>query len=202
MQIIVVSPEATDPREVPAMAEFFAQGLERYHVRKPRWDAAELEAWLLALPADWRPRLLLHQHPFLVAKLGLGGRHERDGEAAPGRAAGRSCHDLASLRRHGDRCDTLLFGPVFASLTKPGYAPAADFPWRDLQDFLRGGRPPGAARVLAIGGVTAARLARCAELGFDGAALLGAVWNDPDPARAYAAVRAAAASLEAPPRAA
>src|ERR1700677_4731468 len=98
MQIVVISPEDLDPREVPAMEGFFAAGLERYHVRKPAWSAPDLEAWLRALPVTWRPRLVLHQHHALVGALGLGGRHER-GDSQRAAGPSRSCHDLPSLRR-------------------------------------------------------------------------------------------------------
>ena len=205
MQIVVVSPESRDPRELPAMERFFAAGLERYHVRKPSWPAAELEAWLRALPGDWRPRIVLHEHHDLVERLGLGGRHDKDaGGDGGGAPAGtsRSCHDIACLRRHLGAYPTILFGPVFPSLSKPGYGPTPGFPWYELWAlFRRGDRAPGPgsrgpASVLAIGGITAQRLARCAELGFDGAAVLGAVWNGPDPARALAAVLHEAARLE------
>jgi thiamine-phosphate pyrophosphorylase len=199
MRIVVISPEPKDPREVSSMGGFFAAGLERYHVRKPSWGAPELEAWLRALPEAWRPHLVLHQHHSLAAKLGLGGLHERDEAREPApraRALSRSCHSLASLERHLGRYDSILFGPVFESLTKPGYGPAADFPWGRLEALLKGGGPAGFSSVLAIGGVTAERLPRCGELGFDGAAILGAVWNDSDPVRAFAAIRDAAARLE------
>jgi thiamine-phosphate pyrophosphorylase len=203
MRIVVISPPSTDPREIPAMGGFFAAGLGRYHVRKPAWTERELEAWLGGLPAPWLPRLVLHGHPALVGRLGLGGRHDRDGAgpAAPG-AVSRSCHGLPSLRRLLGTGGSVLFGPVFPSLSKPGYGPAPDFPWDELRAILTDGRraddpgSPGRARVLAIGGVTAGGLGRCRELGFDGAAVLGAVWNGPDPAAAFAAVRDAAAGLE------
>src|ERR1019366_6317677 len=148
-------------------------GLERYHVRKPSWTGRELEAWLLGLPASWRPLLVLHQHGELVAELGLGGWHDRDqGGGCPPGALSRSCHDILSLRRHmagGYR--QILFGPVFASLTKPGHAPGADFPWQELRALL-GAQRPGPCRVLAVDGITAERLGRCRDLGFDGAAVL------------------------------
>jgi thiamine-phosphate pyrophosphorylase len=89
----------------------------------------------------------------------------------------------------------VLFGPVFSSLSKPGHGPAADFPWAELASLLAGARPR-AARILAIGGITAARLPRCRELGFDGAAVLGAVWGAPDPVAAYSLIRDVAAKLE------
>jgi thiamine-phosphate pyrophosphorylase len=196
MRIVVISPESSDPRELPAMEGFFAAGLGSYHVRKPSWTEGELEAWLRGLPAEWRPRIVLHQHHGLVAALGLGGRHERaDSPRAQG--GSRSCHDLPSLRRHLRSFAQVIFGPVFPSLTKAGYGPAAGFPWDELQGILKGRDGRGTARVLAIGGVTAGRLGRCAELGFDGAAVMGAVWNGPDPVRAFAGILAASGSLGA-----
>jgi thiamine-phosphate pyrophosphorylase len=202
MRIVVISPESTDPREVPAMERFFAAGLERYHVRKPAWREPELGAWLADLPGEWRPRIVLHGHQPLVERLGLGGRHDSGGAPADDSlppAVSRSCHDLPSLRRLIGRDGSILFGPVFPSLSKPGYGPPPDFPWYELWALLkqrRRGGPGGQARVLAIGGVTAPRLGRLAEVGFDGAALLGAVWGDPDPARALARIREEAARLE------
>lgn len=196
MRIVVISPESADPREVPAMGGFFEAGLERYHVRKPSWTEPELEAWLRALPVGWRPRIILHQHHALVQVLGLGGRHEK-GESRRADGASRSCHDLPSLRRHMLAFGQVMFGPVFPSLTKPGYAPAADFPWTELRAVLRGRGGHAGARVLAIGGITAGRLGRCAELGFDGAAVMGAVWNGPDPVREFAGILGASEKLGA-----
>jgi thiamine-phosphate pyrophosphorylase len=171
-------------------------GLERYHVRKPSWGAAQLEDWLLGLPAAWRGALVLHQHHGLARTLGLGGVHDRDaGPATPG-AGSRSCHDLASLRLAMGSYPQVIFGPVFPSISKPGHGPAADFPWAGLAALLAGPRP-APCRVLAIGGITAERLGRCLEAGFDGAAVMGAVWGGADPALAYRGIRDAAQRLEA-----
>jgi thiamine-phosphate pyrophosphorylase len=196
MQIVVISPESADPREVPAMEGLFAAGLERYHVRKPSWTEPELEAWLRGLPVAWRARIVLHQHPGLAGVLGLGGRHEK-GDSQRAEGTSRSCHDLASLRRYLRSFGQVMFGPIFPSLTKAGYGPAADFPWIELRTILRVRDERASARVLAIGGVTAGRLERCAELGFDGAAVMGAVWNEPDPVRAFAGILRASERLGA-----
>jgi thiamine-phosphate pyrophosphorylase len=196
MRIVVISPESADAREVPAMEGLFAAGLERYHVRKPSWTEPELEGWLRALPVAWRPRIVLHQHHALATVLGLGGRHEK-GDSQRAEGASRSCHDLASLRRYLRSFDQVIFGPIFPSLTKAGYGPAADFPWIELRAILRGRDDRGRARALAIGGVTADRLERCAELGFDGAAVMGAVWDAPDPVRAFAGILGASERLGA-----
>jgi thiamine-phosphate pyrophosphorylase len=201
MRIVVISPESADPREVPAMEGFFAAGLERYHVRKPSWTAQELEEWLRGLPVEWRSRIVIHQHHGLASVLGLGGRHERgDSQRAEGQS--RSCHDLVALRRYLRSFAQVMFGPVFASLTKAGYGPAPDFPWNELQGVLKARDERATATVLAIGGVTAGRLGRCAELGFDGAAVMGAVWSEADPVRAFAEITEAAGKLGANIRAA
>jgi thiamine-phosphate pyrophosphorylase len=194
MRIVVISPDSADPREVPAMEGLFAAGLERYHVRKPSWTEPELEAWLRALPVAWRARIVVHQHHGLAGVLGLGGRHEK-GDSQRAEGASRSCHDLPSLRRYMRSFGQVMFGPIFPSLTKEGYGPPADFPWRELQQTLKARDDRGSASVLAIGGVTAGRLGRCAELGFDGAAVLGAVWNEADPVRAFAEILDASAKL-------
>ena len=197
MQIVVISPESADPREAGAIDGLFAAGLEHYHVRKPAWTGAELESWLKRLPQGWRKRLILHGHPEIAASLGLGGHHDRDRADNPTPAGfSRSFHDLASLERHLPAYRAILFGPLFPSISKPGYGPAPGFPWEELRALLAGTRPEPRARVLAIGGVSADRLARCRDLGFDGAAVLGAVWNAPDPVNAYVAIRDAAAKLE------
>jgi thiamine-phosphate pyrophosphorylase len=198
MRLIVISPESADRREVPAMEGFFGAGLERYHVRKPSWTAADLEAWLVALPAAWRPKLVLHQHHGLVAKLGLGGAHERDvGQPRSGTAVSRSCHSLGGLQASLGLHESVIFGPVFPSMTKAGYGPAVDFPWDQLAVILGSRARTLATQVIAIGGVDLQNLERCRDLGFDGAAVLGAVWSKEDPARAFAALLGAAQRLEA-----
>jgi thiamine-phosphate pyrophosphorylase len=194
MRIIVISPDALDLREIPVMEGLFAAGLERYHVRKPAWSLAETEAWLRALPVNWRPRIVLHQHHELVKMLGLAGRHEK-GESQRASGTSRSCHDLVSLRRYLRAFDQVLFGPIFPSISKQGYGPAPDFPWNELTSVLKGRGSQEKADVLAIGGVTAEGLERCHELGFDGAAVLGALWESPDPVAAYGAVIEAASKL-------
>lgn len=190
MQIVVISPASADPREVPAMRGLFEAGLERYHVRKPSWSLAELQAWITGLPAAWRPRLVLHQHHGLVDTLGLGGRHERDQGPAEAGSLSRSCHTASALARLMARYAQILFGPVFPSISKAGYGPGADMPWAGLSALLHARKPAGSARVLAVGGITPERLGRCRDLGFDGVALLGAVWSEPDPVEAFGRVRA------------
>ncbi|MDO8540647.1 MAG: thiamine phosphate synthase [Opitutaceae bacterium] len=193
MKLVVITPEAIDPREPAVLGALFAAGLERCHVRKPFASCEELTTWVRAVPAEFRARLVLHQHHDLVAELALRGCHWRDDahasliSPADGGLTSRSCHDLATLRAALGRFDSVLVAPIFPSISKPGHGPRADFPPAKISELL-------ATRtvmerhtaVIALGGITAENAPRCADLGFDGVAVLGAVWHAADPVRAFA----------------
>ena len=198
MKLVVLSPPVADPREIAVLATLFAAGLERYHLRKPGWSRAEMDAWIRAVPEGWRPRLVLHQHHELVAGHGLGGRHWRDDASAPGMPpangalASRSCHDLTTLQAALGRYDSVFLGPIFPSISKPGHGPREDFDAGELAAMLL--RRTSAERrtaVLALGGITPENAARCGELGFDGVAVLGAIWQAADPLRVFGQLQAA-----------
>lgn len=194
MQVVVISPEGRAPGEIAIVRALFAAGLARLHLRKPAWSEGEVAAWLEALDDGDRARVVVHQHHGLVARLGLGGRHFRDDGRAPARPApgpgttSRACHDLDAVRAAIGRFDAVLLGPVFPSISKPGHGDGRSE--RDLGDALHAlaaERDRHAARtaILALGGVTADRVDRCRAAGFDGVAVIGAVWSAPDPVRAF-----------------
>jgi thiamine-phosphate pyrophosphorylase len=208
MKLVMISPEQNDPREIAVLGALFDAGLERYHVRKPHWSATQLETWLRALPAEWRPRLVLHQHHELVVTFGLGGRHWRDEKVGRGvldepqfdtahpegspylPITSHSCHDLPALRTSLGHYDSVFLGPVFPSISKPGHGPNDNFPTNELSSLLNS-RTANERRttVLALGGITAARLPQVRAIGFDGVAVLGAVWQASDPVAAFCEIQ-------------
>jgi len=201
MKLVVISPEGDDPREIAVLGALLAAGLGRYHVRKPRWSAVQLEGWLRNLPVEWRPRLVLHQHQELVELFELGGRHWRDegsarlphagdspagGKVVDAGITSRSVHDLANLRAVLGHYDSVFFGPVFPSISKPGYGPAPDFSAGDLAALLRSRSEfQRRTEVLALGGIDADHAPQALALGFDGVAVLGSLWQAADPVAAY-----------------
>ncbi len=90
-------------------------------------------------------------------------------------------HDLDVMQTLLDHYDRLLVSPVFPSISKPGHAPDA----RMNHDRLKAALVlPRRAEVIALGGIDASRIAACRELGFDGVAVLGAIWQAADPLNA------------------
>jgi thiamine-phosphate pyrophosphorylase len=115
--------------------------------------------------------------------------HPPDGSAIRG-ITSRSCHDLAALRASLGHFDSVFFGPVFPSISKPGYVPHRNFPFSALSALLAvRGVFERRTRVLALGGVSAQNAPRALALGFDGVAVLGAVWQAADPLGAFRQLR-------------
>jgi thiamine-phosphate pyrophosphorylase len=85
-----------------------------------------------------------------------------------------SIHDITQLPEL-KHFDYAFYGPVFDSISKPGYQSklSADFKL-DKTDI----KP----KVIALGGIQIANLTMNKPMGFDGAAVLGIVWNEPNKA--------------------
>ncbi|WP_199921668.1 thiamine phosphate synthase [Intrasporangium calvum] len=102
---------------------------------------------------------------------------------------GRSCHDLAELRRAADDgLDHVTLSPVAASVSKPGHGPAlGPAGLRRLASTVRREHPTPPV-ILALGGVDAANAGHWIAAGADGVAVMGAVMRAADPTAAMRAV--------------
>jgi thiamine-phosphate pyrophosphorylase len=203
VKLIVISPELEDPRETAVLGALLKAGLERYHVRKPAWSADRLGSWLAALPADWRHRLVLHSHHGLVDEFGLAGRHWRDDASAPAEPGpgftSRSCHDQRDLQAALGAYTAVFFGPLFPSISKIGRGPAGKTESEAVEGVLatRSTAHPR-TEVIALGGITAERIRQCHDWRFDGAAVLGAIWQASNPVAAFTSLQSAVAEVSAP----
>ena len=191
MKLIVVSPEHDDPREIKVLHQLIEAGLTHYHLRKPTWDRRCLAVWLGAVSSEHHKHIVLHSHHDLARDFAVGGLHARDvakdslqvpiaSKSGPDILRSRSVHELASFRSALQCYDRVVFSPVFSSISKSGYVPQVAH--ADVKSVLEF---PRIAEAFALGGVNAARVAVCRGLGFDGVAVLGAVWQAGDPTSAF-----------------
>jgi thiamine-phosphate pyrophosphorylase len=193
---VLLSAPTAQPDEAHVLTELLAQGLERLHLRKPDWPAAQLETLIQALPPQVYPRLVLHAYPHLVRQYRLGGLHltERARATArqrpallPGQTLSTSFHSLTEISRCRRRYDYVFLSPIFDSLSKVGYT--GNFDLRELRRFFhaQAARPGYHPPVLALGGIEAHNISLVQQAGFAGAAVLGAVWQRADPVAAFRA---------------
>jgi len=91
-----------------------------------------------------------------------------------------SAHSFEELKEMENR-EIALIGPVFDSISKQGYK--SKFSKEELKAGIS--QWHGRAKLYALGGINAKNICELKELGFDGAAVLGGVWNDADPVAAF-----------------
>lgn len=158
-------------------------------LRKPGWEAGEYAVLLEQIHPRYRSRIMIAEQPALLLEYGLMGLHmsERARQhASPAmleRYAALGVPLSTSIHRPycpGTMWRHLLLGPVFDSISKPGYAANSEV----VKDIP--------ANAIAIGGVKAANVGIARAMGFSGAAVLGAIWQaEGDPVEIYRGIKAA-----------
>jgi thiamine-phosphate pyrophosphorylase len=195
-RLLVISPPELLEAELPLLPQLFKTGLETYHVRKPGWSKQELMEYVQQIPAAYHNRLVVHAHYALALRFPLKGIHltEYSRRAAstpallrqlPDRSISASLHSLDDLMHHRRPYHYVFLSPIFPSTSKPDYQ--ANFKPEDVEHALghlctRSGYIP---RVMALGGITPATLPWVQQAGFAGAAVLGGIWQQPDPVAAF-----------------
>lgn len=188
MKLFILSPPETHSDEVSILKELFTEGLKTYHLRKPEWAREEFIAFIEKIDPEHRDKIVLHSQFNLVDDLNLKGVHFPEKirkEMVEKRidtwmelrieyalTLSTSVHSSQSLGELHPCFDYSFLGPVFDSISKPGYGPEKPF---DINDF----DPEGVLEVIGLGGIQPDNLHLVRDKGFHGAAMLGAIWNAP-----------------------
>lgn len=165
-----LAPVATDPRVA-------------VQLRAKTLDEGQLEVLARAVRTRLpRGVLILNGSADVAARLGYQGVHWPEA-ALPDhlppepRWQSSAVHDVDALRRAEQAgVDAAVFGSVFAPGSKVGTAAGTE----GLRAVCEAARIP----VIAIGGVTPQRVARCLEAGATGVAVVSGILGARDPARA------------------
>ncbi|OUJ76018.1 thiamine phosphate synthase [Hymenobacter crusticola] len=195
--LLLISPPEENPTEIPTLVQLFEAGLGLFHLRKPEWTEAQLADYLRAVPAELHSRIVLHSHYALAQQYALHGLHLparsrltwRPSLLPAGQSLSTSFHTLAEVQQHRRRYDYVTLSPIFDSVSKAGYSSA--FNLGALQKALGKlqRRADCAPQVIALGGITVDTIGAAQKVGFAGAAVLGAVWQAPDPVTAFQAIK-------------
>lgn len=186
MLLVITHPEHL-PGETLRWQQLLSAGADAILLRKPGWREDDYAHALEQTDPSCYPRLIVAQHQALCHRFGLLGVHFSESlrnSTPPEQLATlrrRGCmistgiHTVAGLPQLAAQWDLLLLSPVFDSISKPGYqgrfGPEFRLPYSGA-----------GARILALGGVDHTNAAQAQQMGFDGIALLGAIWKDPEKA--------------------
>lgn len=172
MRTIVITPEDIIPGEAAKIHSMLDCGVWRIHIRHPKATTGQLAEIIENIPADMRQRISIHDHFELAVPMGIGGVHlnSRNNQVPAGfeGLVSRSCHSIVELDMHPE-LDYLFLSPIYDSISKTGYLSHFS------PDELAGARL--GSRIFALGGVRPRHFAELQQLGFGGAAMLGAAWK-------------------------
>jgi thiamine-phosphate pyrophosphorylase len=187
MKLVVVSSPKDHPNEIVEVIRMFEAGLEHFHIRKPRMSRKELTEYIKLFPEKYRSRIVIHSYHGLASSLKLGGIHLSRKHRKRGRLyriklflrrkierdllVTRTFHKLTDITNEKRKYSYTFLSPVFDSITHSTLS--GGFSKRALLIMIPQAKQP----VYALGGVTEERFPEIIDLGFEGAVLLGSVWN-------------------------
>jgi thiamine-phosphate pyrophosphorylase len=182
---------------VEAAAAAVEGGVNAVQVREKDLDTEALAALAARLRAaiGGRALLIVNGDAPAAAEAGADGLHlpeDAPFQRPPGlRLVGRSVHSAEAAALAGrEGADYVIAGPVYETASHPGVAPAGV---RLVSAVAAAVSVP----VLAIGGVTAERVAELRAAGADGVAVISAVLGSESPRAAASRLREALAAVPA-----
>ncbi|WP_184549814.1 thiamine phosphate synthase [Mucilaginibacter sp. FT3.2] len=183
MELVVISSPVAIADEPILINNLFHAGLKCFHLRKPEVGIQTVKKLLDGIAPLFYDRIALHLFHEIAADYGLKRLHytERVREASgtvqwqsqldEGFTLSASIHDISILPEL-THFDYVFYGPVFDSISKPGYQ-------NKLAVDFKLGKTNVKPKVIALGGVEISNLTKIKAMGFDGAAVLGTLWNEP-----------------------
>lgn len=180
MKLIVISYPESLPDEARQINRLFQHGLEHFHLRKPQWETARAEQLILQIEKQYYSRIVIHNHLHLAEKYGLAGIHfsastktfmEQWAQFTGSKSI--SCHSMEELETLPAGIDYAFLSPVFNSISKKGYPGMQNL--QIVGTFLK---TYSKCSVFALGGIDAKNTDICRQMGFNGIAVLGFLWQD------------------------
>lgn len=180
--------------EIQILHSLFEEGLSLLHVRKPDFSELEMAKFILQIKAEYRNKLVLHNHHFLAEDLGINRIHFSEKErknnlnhptrfSEPCRfkyeSISTSTHSIEDFNSLENNFHYAFLSPVFKSISKENYHPKID-----LFEALKS-KTNQHTKVIALGGIDAEIIQKTLENGFDDVAILGSIWNNENPLKQF-----------------
>lgn len=149
-----------------------------FHLRKPEADDDTYSRFLAKIPKRYYSQIIIHACYDLASKYNFAGLHystskrKLSNDVLYDQKVGSSCHSIDELTLVKSEFNYCFLSPVFDSVSKEGYL--SGFDCKEVTEFLN---KEDESKIIALGGMTKNTVSKAQEMGFDGAAVLGAVWG-------------------------
>lgn len=181
--LIVISSPTPVIKEASLINQLFDEGLPVFHLRKPESSSQELVLLLQEIDPIHYSKITLHNHHYLAKSFGINRLHYTEAsrkqlttidlsEQKVENTLSTSVHNVSDYKNLTEHFSYAFLSPVFDSISKPDYQ-AQKF---DLTEVDKNSN----TKLIALGGINETNCNKAFEMGFDGIALLGAIWKDND----------------------
>lgn len=190
--LILITPEQDQENETELINNFFENGLEILHLRKPNKNYAQHMAYLSGINEVFHNKIVLHYEHDLAEDFMLKGIHIQEqprldmGEefglyvarfTSQGYDVSTSFHNPSEIMLYKEvPLIYNLLSPVFTAISQPGIKGKA----YDVSEIT--------VPVIGMGGVHDQNISEVKQLGYAGVGVLGGVWNAKDPKEACKAL--------------
>jgi thiamine-phosphate pyrophosphorylase len=183
--LIVISSPTVVVQEAEIINNLLDEGLQLFHLRKPDAQIDELKHLLGNIKPGYWHKIALHQHHELaknadIKRLHFTEKHRKETSEeklmdlkANGYILSTSIHWIEERDEISSAFDYAFFGPVFDSISKKGYTSTLK------EGFVLPKQKIGAPELIAIGGIATSNIGKIRTMGFQGAAVLGTIWENP-----------------------
>lgn len=200
MNLIIVTPEIDHPQETDLINTFFSNGLLKLHLRKPFFTLSDYRNFLNRIDPKYHSRISVNGNFSLLNEFSGLGIHVtsqvREEAFFPKiidllepSTISTSFHSWNEIEDNHYPFDYVFISPVFNSISKKGYKASIDLSrvkQVKLKIILKNEKPPS---IIALGGVDATTIAVLYQNGFDGVAVLGAIWESENPTASFIKIK-------------
>ncbi|WP_374331016.1 thiamine phosphate synthase [Soonwooa sp.] len=183
---IIISPEENVRNETNLINQFFDQGLDLFHIRKPKFSELDLISYVFRIDDKYKSKLVVHQHFETALELGLHRFHikekfrkNNDFCFKENVIYSTSTHSIDDFNQLEKLWDYAFVSPVFPSISKIGYGEN----FQILSDLEK--RENYKTKLIALGGITPKNQHSVYEHGVDGVAFLGSIWENENPLKVF-----------------
>ncbi|SJN49486.1 Thiamin-phosphate pyrophosphorylase [Sphingobacterium sp. JB170] len=167
--------------ELKVLREMLSWPQLTVHIRKPELSPGELCEYLTQFTPTEREKLILHGDPEIARAFGVSkihyGAYLRNkyapGEPIDTSVRSTSTHSWAEFNRLNSPIEMAFIGPLFPSISKPGYKPH-----NNLESAVRSNFR---VKAIALGGLTCRNVSLLARSSYDDYAFCGAIWQADSP---------------------
>lgn len=189
--LIVISNPTPIIKEASLINQLFDEGLQLLHLRKPDSSSQELVLLLQEIKPEYYSKIALHSHHYIAKSFGIKRLHYTEAsrkqltdfniaEQSADNIITTSVHSIEEYNQLPEAFSYAFLSPVFDSISKSDYK---------AQTFDLNEREQSPIKLIALGGINETNCTDALQMGFDGIAMLGSIWNSENKTESFITIK-------------